>query len=167
MARLVDSIFAAPEATRPQIRRAGFVRLAIGLAIGSAAFAFAARDGHASHGLLAAHGGLRIVLALVVAASTAFALGGAYGALFGLARGAEVESRAVRTAQGVFALVAIAGVFASLVVFLGISAPDERSFPTANGTEFRLPGPNERSVTYQVGDGAITIERVVRDGRDE
>lgn len=164
MARLVDSIFAPVDATRPRIRRAGLVRLALGLVVAVPAFWWAARDAHATHSVLVAHGGLRVALALVVGIAVAFALGGLYGAVFGITRGTEIESRAGRAAQGIFVLVAIAGVFASLVAFLGVSTPDEPSLPTADGAGFRLPGPNERAVTYQVGDGAITIERVVRDG---
>jgi hypothetical protein len=161
MARLVDSIFAPPDATRPRIRRAGFIRSILGLAVAVPAFWWASND--ASRIVLAAHGGFRIALTLLVAVAIAFALGGLYGALFGITRGSEIESRLGRTAQGLFVLVAIAGVFVSLVAFLGISTPDEPTLPETATPGFRLPGPNEQSVTYRVGDGAITIERVTRD----
>ena len=51
------------------------------------------------------------------------------------------------------------------IAILGATAPDAAPDIASPGRDVRLPGPNQRSVTYSVGnDASITIERIIRDG---
>ncbi len=163
MARLIDWFVAAEDASPSSARIRGLRRLVVGAAVASAGFLFALQDVHRARPFFSSHGGMRLLCGLLVGVAVVFALTGLYGAAFGRPRGADVTSSLVKVAQAVFVLASIGAVFVTLVAFLGVSTPDEPPASPLDGRTFRLPGPNERSVSYDVGDGSITIERVARD----
>lgn len=157
MARLHDWFIAPPDASPRIIRSAGLFRALLGSLTAGASFVVASHDARWFHGRLFVHGGVRLAFVLFAIATCVAALEGGYRLIFGVARGAEPTARTSRGLHALYVLVAMLMVFVVAIASLGASAPD----PTDMALDVRLPGPNERSVHYTIGnDASITIERV-------
>jgi len=146
---------------------AGMRSVLLGSVLAALGFVFASHDARWFRGALFARGGVRLAFVLVVLASYVPALVGGYRALFGVARGADADATAGgrRALQSLYVIAAMLAFFAGAIAILGATAPDAAPDIASPGRDVRLPGPNERSVTYSVGnDASITIERIIRDG---
>lgn len=150
-------LIADADASSRQVRAAGLRSLALGAALAVGAFAAIARWGSGARPVV------RLLLLALVGTGYILGAQGAYRALTGIARGAEVPERG-RALRAVFGLVAIAGFFAAAFVSLATlnAPPPTSSGPQPQGREIALPFPTEgqNEVRYQIGDASLTIIRV-------
>ncbi len=162
MSRLTDW-YAAPPETPPRVVRARGLRgVLVGVGVIAASYVLATHDAAWFHGGLFRSGWVRLAFLAVALLAYVPALEGGFRVAFGLSRGAAPETQVARVAQGLYVFVAFIGFFVVAMAMLGASAPDAPAPLAARsrGLDVRLPGPNERSVRYEIGpDASVIIER--------
>lgn len=166
MARITDWFSAPADASPRTVRMAGIRSVLLGSVFAALGFVIALHESRWFHGALFSRGGVRVAFVLLVLGSYVPALVGGYRAVFGIARGADADASGggKRALQSLYVITAMLAFFAGAIAILGATAPDAGPDIASPGRDVRLPGPNERSVTYSVGnDASITIERIVRD----
>ncbi|MEI8255189.1 MAG: hypothetical protein WCJ30_05895 [Deltaproteobacteria bacterium] len=167
MSRLTDWYAAPSDASSRVVRTRGLRGVLVGAGVLVAGFVLATHDTAWFHGALFRSVWVRLAFLVVALGAYLPALEGGFRLVSGLGRGAEPTTRAARAAQGLYVLVAFIGFFVVAMAMLGASAPDEAAAPVRaigpRGLDVRLPGPNERSVRYDIGpDASIVIEHAPR-----
>jgi hypothetical protein len=159
-----DYFIAPPDASPREVRHAGAMSFAVGVATAATAFVLTAFDARWTDGAIL-RTRARLLVVVIVACAYVLAAQGLFRWITGIARGADEGARSTAGHVGriAFALIAGCGLLASIVASLAAITPSPPVEPASRGLDLAVPSTGVNEVRYNVGDATVTITRVQHD----